>query len=229
MRQFKNWLDQYLLPRIGQKSKTEIVIVTAENAWGQVALRGSNSLDVTWLPPGTKDKGDPLGQRGYIGAKFYAVSVLLNQQWMACVLVGAGNLAVTLSVAHGLVTLGTTAELTFTHILCGARPVPQAAQSMREGKWDRKSFSGIELFKKTLGIVGLGGPGVEADLALAEVELGAVGPGAEVNGRDAVGARNRAVGLSRAATGAGQAADQAQVAEPRAGDEDHAQDHADDG
>ena len=62
-----------------------------------------------------------------------------------------------------------TAELTFTHILCGARPVPQAAASMKAGQWDRKSFSGIELFKKTLGIVGLGriggrsreaGPGV---------------------------------------------------------------------
>jgi phosphoglycerate dehydrogenase-like enzyme len=49
-----------------------------------------------------------------------------------------------------------TAELTFTHILCGARPVPQAAASMKKGEWDRKSFSGIELFKKTLGIVGLG-------------------------------------------------------------------------
>jgi D-3-phosphoglycerate dehydrogenase len=54
-----------------------------------------------------------------------------------------------------------TAELTFTHILCGARPVPQAAASMRAGKWDRKSFSGLELFRKTLGIVGLGRIGGE--------------------------------------------------------------------
>jgi D-3-phosphoglycerate dehydrogenase len=54
-----------------------------------------------------------------------------------------------------------TAELTFTHILCGARPVPQAAASMKRGEWDRKSFSGIELFKKTLGIVGLGRIGGE--------------------------------------------------------------------
>jgi D-3-phosphoglycerate dehydrogenase len=54
-----------------------------------------------------------------------------------------------------------TAELTFTHILCGARPVPQAAASMKAGQWDRKSFSGIELFRKTLGIVGLGRIGSE--------------------------------------------------------------------
>jgi len=54
-----------------------------------------------------------------------------------------------------------TAELTFTHLLCGARPVPQAAASMRAGQWDRKSFSGIELFRKTLGVVGLGRIGGE--------------------------------------------------------------------
>jgi D-3-phosphoglycerate dehydrogenase len=39
--------------------------------------------------------------------------------------------------------------------------VPQAAASMKAGQWDRKSFSGIELFKKTLGIVGLGRIGGE--------------------------------------------------------------------
>jgi D-3-phosphoglycerate dehydrogenase len=54
-----------------------------------------------------------------------------------------------------------TAELTFTHLLCGARPVPQAAASMRAGQWDRKSFSGIELLRKNLGIVGLGRIGSE--------------------------------------------------------------------
>jgi D-3-phosphoglycerate dehydrogenase len=39
--------------------------------------------------------------------------------------------------------------------------VPQAAGSMKAGQWDRKSFSGIELFRKTLGIVGLGRIGGE--------------------------------------------------------------------
>lgn len=35
---------------------------------GQLALRGADSMDVTWIPPGQKDKNDPLGQRGYIGS-----------------------------------------------------------------------------------------------------------------------------------------------------------------
>lgn len=59
------------------------VIVVAEDAWGDVALRGSDSVDPTWLPPGQKDKNDPLGQRGYIGAKFYSAAYIANNGWMA--------------------------------------------------------------------------------------------------------------------------------------------------
>jgi D-3-phosphoglycerate dehydrogenase len=82
--------------------------------------------------------------------------------------VGVDNVDVEAATEHGVVVMNTpagntiaTAELTFTHILCGARPVPQAAASMKAGQWDRKSFSGIELFRKTLGIVGLGRIGSE--------------------------------------------------------------------
>lgn len=69
------------------------MIIVAEDAWGQVALRGINSLDPTWIPPGQKDKNDPLGQRGYIGAKFWMSSVILNQGWMAVLEVGVDDLA----------------------------------------------------------------------------------------------------------------------------------------
>jgi N4-gp56 family major capsid protein len=68
------------------------MIVAAENAWGDVALRGSNSLDPTWIPPGQKDKNDPLGQRGYVGAKFWDAAVILNQGWMAVAEVGVTSL-----------------------------------------------------------------------------------------------------------------------------------------
>ncbi|MBI4625171.1 MAG: phosphoglycerate dehydrogenase [Verrucomicrobia bacterium] len=82
--------------------------------------------------------------------------------------VGVDNVDVEAATEHGVVVMNTpagntiaTAELTFTHILCGARPVPQAAASMQAGQWERKNFSGIELFRKTLGIVGLGRIGGE--------------------------------------------------------------------
>lgn len=82
--------------------------------------------------------------------------------------VGVDNVDVEAATERGVIVMNTpsgntiaTAELTFTHILCGARPVPQAGASMKAGQWDRKTFSGIELFRKTLGIVGLGRIGGE--------------------------------------------------------------------
>lgn len=64
-------------------------VVLAEDAFGNLALRGAGSMDVSVIPAGQRDKNDPLGQRGYIGAKFYATSVILNNGWMAVAKVGA--------------------------------------------------------------------------------------------------------------------------------------------
>lgn len=101
-----------------------------------------------------------------ITAEVFAAAPLLKVVGRAGV--GVDNVDVEAATNRGVVVMNTpsgntiaTAELTFTHILCGARPVPQAAASMKAGQWDRKSFSGVELFKKTLGIVGLGRIGGE--------------------------------------------------------------------
>ncbi|MFK4789115.1 phosphoglycerate dehydrogenase [Microbacterium sp. ZW T5_56] len=48
------------------------------------------------------------------------------------------------------------AELTIGHILSLARRVPAAHASLSAGEWKRSSFTGTELFEKTLGIIGLG-------------------------------------------------------------------------
>lgn len=69
------------------------MIVVGEDAWGQVALRGTDSIDVSYIPPGQKDKNDPLGQRGYIGAKTYMTALVLNNGWGALVWVGTPSLA----------------------------------------------------------------------------------------------------------------------------------------
>ncbi len=53
----------------------------------------------------------------------------------------------------------TTAEHTIAHIVSLARQIPQATMSMKEGKWDKKKFMGVELNGKTLGIVGIGNIG----------------------------------------------------------------------
>lgn len=48
------------------------------------------------------------------------------------------------------------AELTCGHIISLARNIPAANASLASGEWKRSSFTGTELFDKTLGVVGLG-------------------------------------------------------------------------
>jgi D-3-phosphoglycerate dehydrogenase len=49
-----------------------------------------------------------------------------------------------------------TAELALALMLSVARFIPQAYGSLTGGQWDRKSFTGIELRRKVLGVVGFG-------------------------------------------------------------------------
>jgi D-3-phosphoglycerate dehydrogenase len=55
----------------------------------------------------------------------------------------------------------TTAEHTIAMIISLARLIPQATSSMKGGKWDKKKFTGVELFNKVLGVVGIGNIGSE--------------------------------------------------------------------
>lgn len=68
------------------------MIIVGEDVWGQVALRGAESIDVTYIPPGQKDKTDPLGQVGFIGAKTWMTAVVLNNGWGALAWVGTPSL-----------------------------------------------------------------------------------------------------------------------------------------
>jgi N4-gp56 family major capsid protein len=67
-------------------------IFVAENAYADLALRGADSFDFTNLKPGEKTKSDPHGQRGYVGAKFYAATFVQNDGWMAVVEAGVTSL-----------------------------------------------------------------------------------------------------------------------------------------
>lgn len=48
-----------------------------------------------------------------------------------------------------------------------ARNVVQACQSLKEGRWDRKLYTGNELYGKTLAILGLGRIGREVARRMA--------------------------------------------------------------
>ncbi len=62
----------------------------------------------------------------------------------------------------------TTAEHTIGMIFSCARMIPQAYASLKAGKWEKKKFEGVELYDKTLGVIGLGAiGGVVANRAIA--------------------------------------------------------------
>uniref|UniRef100_A0A7V4LCM2 D-3-phosphoglycerate dehydrogenase n=1 Tax=Desulfobacca acetoxidans TaxID=60893 RepID=A0A7V4LCM2_9BACT len=76
---------------------------------------------------------------------------------------GLDNVDIPAASRKGIVVMNTpggntitTAEHAFALMMALARNIPQAAGSMAEGKWDKKKYQGVEVFNKTLGIIGLG-------------------------------------------------------------------------
>lgn len=79
---------------------------------------------------------------------------------------GLDNVDKTAATKKGIVVMNTpggntitTAEHTIALIVSLARKIPQASMSMKAGKWEKKKFLGVELFNKTLGIIGIGNIG----------------------------------------------------------------------
>ncbi len=82
--------------------------------------------------------------------------------------VGVDNVDVEAATKKGIIVLNapdgntiSTAELTIAMLMALARNIPQAHASLKGGAWDRKSFTGLEVSGKTLGIVGMGRIGSE--------------------------------------------------------------------
>lgn len=57
--------------------------VLAQDAFSQIALRGKESINPTYIAPDEKSKSDPHGQRGYAGAIWWKGIMIENNQWMA--------------------------------------------------------------------------------------------------------------------------------------------------
>jgi D-3-phosphoglycerate dehydrogenase / 2-oxoglutarate reductase len=82
--------------------------------------------------------------------------------------VGVDNVDVEAATRRGVLVLNapggntvSTAEHAFSLLLSVARKIPQADATLRAGKWDRKNLEGVELYNKTLGVIGMGRIGSE--------------------------------------------------------------------
>jgi D-3-phosphoglycerate dehydrogenase len=83
--------------------------------------------------------------------------------------VGVDNIDVAAASAKDIKVINTpagnstaAAELAIGLVFALARKIPQAAELMRKGVWEKKKFMGIELAGKTLGVMGLGNIGRQA-------------------------------------------------------------------
>lgn len=77
--------------------------------------------------------------------------------------IGLDNVDVDAATRHGVMVVNaplsntiSAAEHTMALLLAQARNVPQAHRALKEGRWERSEWTGVELADKTLGIVGLG-------------------------------------------------------------------------
>ncbi|MBD7986327.1 phosphoglycerate dehydrogenase [Sporosarcina sp. Sa2YVA2] len=82
--------------------------------------------------------------------------------------VGVDNIDLDAATEYGIIVVNapdgntnSAAEHTIAMMTALARKIPQAYNSLKSGNWDRKSFIGVELKNKTLGVIGLGRIGAE--------------------------------------------------------------------
>jgi len=96
--------------------------------------------------------------------------------------VGVDNININDATKRGIMVMNTpdgntmsTAQLTLSLLFNLARKLPAANSSVKRSEWDRKSFTGTELFGKTLGIIGCGRIGENVARGAAALGLRVVG------------------------------------------------------
>ena len=88
--------------------------------------------------------------------------------------IGVDNIDVKAATAKGVIVMNTpfgnsitTAEHAISLMMALARQIPEADRSTQSGKWEKSKFLGVELYAKTLGVIGCGNIGsIVADRAI---------------------------------------------------------------
>jgi D-3-phosphoglycerate dehydrogenase len=96
--------------------------------------------------------------------------------------VGVDNIDLPAATRQGIVVMNTpagnttsTAEHTIAMLMALSRNIGPASQSMREGRWDRKKFTGTQLAGKTIGVIGLGRIGMSVAHRCRGLEMNVLG------------------------------------------------------
>jgi D-3-phosphoglycerate dehydrogenase / 2-oxoglutarate reductase len=162
---------------------TPRVLISDALSPAAVAIFKDRGLDVEFAPNLGKDK-DKLAAtiNGFDGLAIRSAtkvtSKLLEHAKSLKVIgragIGVDNVDIPAATARGIIVMNTpfgnsitTAEHAISLMLALARQIPEADSSTRAGKWEKNKFLGVEIFGKTLGIIGCGNVGsIVADRAL---------------------------------------------------------------
>jgi D-3-phosphoglycerate dehydrogenase len=151
------------------------VLVSDKLSETAVQIFRDRGIDVTFDPSIGKDKeklaeviGDYDGLA--IRSATKATAKLLEQADNLKVIgragIGVDNVDLPAASKKGVIVMNTpfgnsitTAEHAIAMMYAVARQIPEANASTHEGKWEKSKFMGVELFSKTLGVIGAGNIG----------------------------------------------------------------------
>lgn len=150
--------------------------------------------NLTVIAPGKLSQDELIAQVGEADALIIRSGVKItpevfaaapNLKAIARAGVGVDNIDLDAATQKGVIVMNTpggntisTAEHTFGLMLALARHLPQGHGSLKEGRWDRKKYVGVELKGKTLGVLGFGriGQAIASRAIAFEMEVIAYDP-----------------------------------------------------
>lgn len=169
-------------------AQKDVEVVVKEGIQGRELAEAMRRADALIVRSGTEVTAETLADPGRLRV-------------VARAGVGVDNIDLDAATAAGVLVMNTpnantisTAELTMAHMLALSRRVVPACQSVKDGEWDRKSYKGVQLAGRTLGIIGFGRVGRALAKRALAMEMKVVAydpflpsePGAEVRFADSV-------------------------------------------
>ncbi len=159
------------------------VLISDKLSEAAVQIFRDRGVEVDYLPELGKDKDALLAKIGeYDGLAIRSATKVSpkileaakNLKVIGRAGIGVDNVDIPAATARGIVVMNTpfgnaitTAEHALSMMMALARQIPEANASTHAGKWEKNRFMGVELFNKTLGIIGCGNIGsIVADRAL---------------------------------------------------------------
>lgn len=151
------------------------VLVSDKLSETAVQIFRDRGVDVDYLPEIGKDKEklaeiigqyDGLAIRSATKVTAKLLESATNLKVIGRAGIGVDNVDIPAASKRGVIVMNTpfgnsvtTAEHAIALMFAVARQLPEASVSTHEGKWEKNRFMGVELFNKTLGIIGAGNIG----------------------------------------------------------------------